>query len=97
MIDEEKLLEDIMNCIDISIDTKTNIVNMDFCRLMIKDEINFALIIPVVSISLPDDDEIEKMAEFMQRPRNPKNDNKEEFIHGYMQGADWVIDKLNKQ
>lgn len=93
MIDEEKLLDSIMDCVDISIDTKTNIVNMDFCRLMIKDTINFALIIPVVSVSLPDDDEIEKKAEYMQRPRNPKNDNKEEFIYGYMQGADWIINK----
>ena len=28
MIDEEKLLDEIMDCVDISIDTKTNIVNM---------------------------------------------------------------------
>ena len=52
-----------------------------------------ALILHVVSVSLPSDDEIEKRAEYMQRPRNPKNDNKEEFIYGYMQGADWIINK----
>ena len=51
------------------------------------------LTIPVVIVTLPNDDEIEKRAEYMQRPRNPSNDIKEEFIYGYMQGADWIINK----
>lgn len=44
--------------------------------------------------SLPNDEEIEKRAEYMQKPRNPKNDNKEEFIYGYMQGAEWIINQI---
>ncbi len=45
---------------------------------------------------MPSDEEIEKRAEYMQRPRNPNNDIKEEFIYGYMQGADWIINKTTK-
>ena len=47
-----------------------------------------------VSVSLPDDDEIEKKAEFRQKPRNPNNDNKEESIYGFMQGADWMKSEI---
>jgi hypothetical protein len=53
-----------------------------------------ALILHVVSVSLPDDDKIEKKAEFRQKPRNPNNDNKEEFIYGFMQGADWMKSEI---
>ena len=52
-----------------------------------------ALNIQNVSVSFPTDGEIEERAEYMQRPRNPSNDIKEEFIYGYMQGADWIINK----
>ena len=45
---------------------------------------------------IPSDEEIEKRAEYMQRPRNTNNDIKEEFIYGYMQGADWIINKLKQ-
>ncbi len=45
---------------------------------------------------MPSDEEIEKRAEYMQRPRNPSNDIKEEFIYGYMQGADWIINKIKQ-
>ena len=45
---------------------------------------------------MPSDEEIENKAEYMQRPRNPKNNVKEEFIYGYMQGVEWLKEKLIK-
>ena len=44
-----------------------------------------------VSFSFPTDGEIEERAEYMQRPRK---DQSEEFIFGYMQGSDWIINKI---
>ena len=65
--------------------------------LKLADRLVNLLTIPVVSVSLPDDDEIEKRAEYMQRPRNTNNDNKEEFIYGYMYGAEWIINKVQPE
>ena len=48
-----------------------------------------------VSDSLPDDEEIERKAEFRQRSRNPKNTAKGEFIYGFIQGAEWIIDMIS--
>jgi len=44
-----------------------------------------------VSFSLPNDEQIENRAEYMQRPRKEQS---EEFIYGYMQGAEWIINKI---
>jgi hypothetical protein len=49
------------------------------------------LILCGVVKSLPNDDEIEKKAEFRQRPRKEQN---EEFIYGFMQGVDWVKSEI---
>lgn len=46
-------------------------------------------------IALPDDEEIERKAEFRQRSRNSKNTAKDEFIYGFIQGAEWIIDVIS--
>ena len=48
-----------------------------------------------VRLSLPNDEQIERKAEFRQKPRNPKNTSEEEFIYGFMQGADWIIGMID--
>lgn len=50
-----------------------------------------ALNIQNVSFSFPTDGEIEERAEYMQRPRKYQS---EEFVFGYMQGAEWIINKI---
>lgn len=47
-----------------------------------------------VRLSLPNDHEIEKKAEFRQKPRNINNTAEEEFIYGFIQGADWIKDMV---
>ena len=74
--------------------TREEIHKLPYKAQLYINELERKLNLPVVSVSLPNDDEIEKRAEYMQRPRNPNNDNKEEFIYGYMQGAEWIINKV---
>jgi len=48
-----------------------------------------------VNVSLITEEEVEKKAEFRAKPRKKDNDANEEFIHGFMQGANWVINKVS--
>lgn len=40
------------------------------------------------------DEEVEKRAILMQKTRNPKNDIKEEFIDGFIQGSNFTKHRL---
>ncbi len=92
---KNKIIDDICNFGDGKLEFETRdieaLINwIDELRGRIKN-----LSLGNVRLSLPSDEKIEMKAEFRQKPRNPKNNPEEEFIHGFIQGADWIIDILS--
>lgn len=67
---------------------------IDFAKQYHKEQLKL-LDIDNVIVSLITEEEVEKKAEFRAKPRRKDNDANEEFIHGFMQGANWVINKVS--